>query len=94
MAIINVTKKPAKIHKLAHKCFRGNSFLQGFYSLGNFCPICGESLLEDGENITYKCSECGQLLVPIKQAYNYCDNCGVKFTIRPASFGNDGGDKP
>jgi len=76
--IISETKKQPT-HK-EHKCFERNSFLKGFYGFSNFCPQCGEGLLEEKDVTTHRCSECGEILI-IKTAF--CSNCGVKFDSNP-----------
>lgn len=79
MAKIITERTPGKVHKQdEHKCFKKNSFLRGFYSWGNFCPVCGESLKEDGITTSYKCSSCGNSLFPLEEM-NYCADCGEKF---------------
>ncbi len=66
------------LKKGEHKCFKRNSFLRGFYSMGNFCPTCGESLREDGVSTSYKCSFCGAALFLLEEM-KYCPECGEKF---------------
>ena len=78
--IISETKKQ-QVHK-EHKCFEKNSFLKGFYSFSNYCPECGESLLEEKEVTSHRCSECGEIFI-IKT--KYCPNCGEKFDNEPIS---------
>lgn len=80
MARIIIEVKRQEVHK-EHKCFKNNSFLMGFYGFSNFCPECGESLLEEKEVKTNRCSECGEILI-IKTVF--CSNCGVKFDNSPA----------
>lgn len=82
--IISETKKQ-KVHK-EHKCFEDNSFLKGFYGFGNYCPQCGEYLLEDKDVTTHQCSECSENLI-IKTAF--CSNCGAKFDNSPAKVDFD-----
>lgn len=79
MARIITEQTPGKVLKKSeHNCFKHNSFLKGFYSLGNFCPVCGEALKEDGTQTSYKCSACNTSLFPL-EAMNYCPECGEKF---------------
>ncbi len=78
MAFIIRETKPANVHK-KHKHFNTGVPWNTFF---DYCPECGEYLLEAGEVTTEKCSCCNGTL-PLHQFYgirhDYCPNCGAKF---------------
>lgn len=80
MAKIISKEKLTKAHK-EHKCLDGFPFIKGLFMFVNYCPKCGESLLEEKEATEYSCSECGQILFSFGRYFKhqYCPNCGVKF---------------
>lgn len=82
MASIIIEDKTKQLPKGKHKCFEKDSFLKGLYSLSNYCPQCGEYLLEEKPVKILRCSECGEIVL-----FNarFCSGCGAKFENPPKS---------
>lgn len=80
MATIIKEAKLGEVRKGSHSCFeKANNFLKGILQYGNYCPVCGEKLIEKKEVIIFKCSMCGEPILANLFDYNYCPNCGAKF---------------
>jgi len=80
MAKIITETKLAKVHK-DHKCLDNYPFIRGLFMFVNYCPKCGESLLEEKKTTEYRCSNCDQRLFSFGRHFKheYCPNCGEKF---------------
>lgn len=71
--------KLTKVHK-EHSCLTP-PFIKGLFMFVNYCPRCGEYLIEEKKTTEHRCSECGQILFSFGRyfTYGYCPNCGEKF---------------
>lgn len=80
MAKIISRTELTKTHK-EHSCLEGVPFIKGLFTFVNYCPQCGEYLIEEKEITEHSCSECGQILFSFGRYFKhqYCPNCGVKF---------------
>lgn len=81
MATIVTEAKITNSHK-EHRCLDDfTPFLRGLFTFANYCPKCGENLIEQKDTIERRCSECQQILFSFGRyfKYQYCPNCGARF---------------